>query len=305
MYTPIIPDSFPVLIIPSNNQLTDKKVKLGERLFNDPNISIDSTVMCASCHKQDLAFADSVSISPGVHGRLGDRNSPSLINAAFSPLINKDGGVTKLDIQALIPIEDHNEMGISIIELSKRLSDDQAYVHEFQNAFGRDPDGFTIPRAFSSYVRSLIDATTPYDEYLQGNKNALKPSEKRGLALFSSEELACATCHSGPLLTNFDFENNGLYEEYEDLGRALITLKKEDHGKFKIPSLRNIALTAPYMHNGKLSTLEAVIDHYSSGGSSHANKSDLINGFELSQGQQSDLLSFLNSLTSQDLQSIF
>jgi len=272
-----LPDYFPQLIIPKNNLLTNKKIELGKRLFNDRNISIDSTIMCASCHKRDLAFADSVSISPGIKGRLGDRNSPSLINAAFTPLINKDGGVSKLDIQALIPIEDHNEMGIHILELS------------------------TIPRALSSYIRSLVDDSCVYDDYLKGDIDALTDSATRGMNLFFSKTLACGTCHSGALLTNFEFENNGLYEDYTDIGRALITLQESDQGKFRIPTLRNIALTAPYMHDGSLSTLEQVIDHYSSGGSSHPNKSILITGFVLSEKQQSDLINFLLSLTSQDL----
>jgi len=299
-----LPEDFPPLHIPANNQLTNKKIKLGERLFNDINISIDSTIMCASCHKRELAFADSLSISPGVQGRLGDRNSPSLINAAFSPLINKDGGVTKLDIQALIPIEDHNEMGISIIELSKRLADDQEYSDLFRQAFDQDPNGFTIPRAFSSYVRSLVDNSSMYDEFLQGDSTALSDSAERGMKLFFSDDLACSNCHNGPLLTSFEFGNNGLYEEYNDLGRALITLDSLDHGKFRIPSLRNVSLTAPYMHNGSIPTLERVIDHYASGGSSHTSKSQFIKGFKISHGQKSDLLGFLNALTSQDFKNI-
>jgi len=296
-----LPDYFPQLIIPKNNLLTNKKIELGKRLFNDRNISIDSTIMCASCHKRDLAFADSVSISPGIKGRLGDRNSPSLINAAFTPLINKDGGVSKLDIQALIPIEDHNEMGIHILELSSRLKNDHEYSDLFHEAFEQEPNAFTIPRALSSYIRSLVDDSCVYDDYLKGDIDALTDSATRGMNLFFSKTLACGTCHSGALLTNFEFENNGLYEDYTDIGRALITLQESDQGKFRIPTLRNIALTAPYMHDGSLSTLEQVIDHYSSGGSSHPNKSILITGFVLSEKQQSDLINFLLSLTSQDL----
>lgn len=300
-YSPAIPGYFPELVIPEKNPLSKKKIRLGERLFNDPTLSIDSTIMCASCHKRELAFADSLAISPGVFGKLGDRNSPSLINAAFSPLINRDGGVTKLDIQALIPIEDHNEMGISIIELSQRLEQDHEYSKLFQDAFNQTPNGFTIPRAFSSYVRSLIDGSSPYDEFLQGNVTAMSDSAIRGMNLFNSDSLACSNCHSGPLLSKFNFEHNGLYKNYKDFGRALITLKKEDQGKFRIPSLRNISLTAPYMHDGSLSTIDEVIDHYISGGTDHQNKSNFINGFALNKNQKSDLKEFLKTLTSRDL----
>lgn len=299
-----MPGHFPQLDIPKNNLLTRQKIELGERLFNDPSLSIDSTIMCASCHKRELAFADSVSISPGVYGKLGDRNSPSLINAAFSPLINKDGGVTKLDIQALIPIEDHNEMGISIIELSKRLEQDEEYAVLFQDAFDQGPNGFTIPRAFSSYIRSLIDGASPYDDFLLGDSTAMSDSAIRGMKLFFSDSLACGQCHSGALLTNFKFENNGLYQDYKDFGRALITLEKQDHGKFRIPSLRNVALTAPYMHDGSIETLEDVIAHYSKAGSPHINKSNLIKGFTLDSKQRSYLLHFMQSLTSQNLNSM-
>ena len=293
------PAHFPNLLIPENNPLTQQKIDLGERLFDDKNLSIDSTIMCSSCHKAHLALADSLPISPGVYGRLGERNSPSLINAAYAPLINRDGGVAKLDIQALIPIEDHNEMGISILKLSKRLSQDQSYVDAFGEAFGRGPDGFTIPRALASYVRSLVDASTPYDKYLGGQKDSLSPAAQRGLHLFNSEELACSSCHSGPLLTSFEFENNGLYTDYADRGRALISLREDDIGKFRIPSLRNVALTAPYMHDGSLATLDDVIAHYASGGQSHKNKSHLLKGFSLSADQHLDLLAFLEALTSE------
>lgn len=293
------PSYFPEVSIPDNNLLTQEKIELGERLFGDKNLSIDSTIMCSSCHKAHLALADSLPISPGVFGRLGERNSPSLINAAYAPLINRDGGVAKLDIQALIPIEDHNEMGISILKLSKRLRQNPSYVSAFEKAFDRGPDGFTIPRALASYVRSLVDASTPYDKYLTGQVDSLSLAAQRGLRLFKSEELACHSCHSGPLLTSFEFENNGLYEDYTDRGRALITLNDNDVGKFRIPSLRNVVLTAPYMHDGQLATLDDVIAHYASGGQSHRNKNPLLKGFSLTLEQRKDLLAFLEALTSE------
>lgn len=295
------PDYFPPLPISDDNPLTQAKIDLGKQLFSDKSLSIDSTIMCGSCHKLEFALADSVAISPGVDGRRGKRNSPSLINAAFTTLVNKDGGVSKLDIQALIPIEDHEEMGISIIELTSRLDGHKEYDALFTHAFGRKADGYTIPRAFASYVRSLVDDSTLYDEYLKGDTTALSDTAIRGMKLFFSDALACGTCHTGGLLTNFEFENNGLYADYKDLGRALITLQTSDQGKFRIPSLRNVTLTSPYMHDGSVASLEDVIEHYASGGSLHPNKSELINGFKISPDEMTDLMSFLESLTSQDL----
>lgn len=296
-YPVLLPSHFPPIQTLSDNPLSVAKIALGERLFHDHSLSLDSTISCASCHKKEFAFADNRTLSLGITGRLPERNTPSLYNIAYVKNINKDGGVTKLDIQALVPIEDHNEMGISIIKLAERLQDDEVYKELFHEAYHRDPDAYTIPRALASFVRTLISGNSKYDQYLNGNNIVLSPEEKSGLELFQSDRLQCTQCHSGLHLSNESFENNGLYAVYEDLGRGGITLNKKDYGSFRVPSLRNVELTAPYMHDGSIASLEQVIDHYASGGATNDNKSHLIKGFTISTQEKSDLLSFLYTLT--------
>lgn len=293
----IIPSHFTPIPTLADNPISSEKIALGHRLFHDPNLSLDSTISCASCHKKEFAFADNKPISPGIHGRLTKRNTPSIFNVAYIKNINKDGGVQKLDIQALVPLEDENEMGISILELSRRLQNDPSYSILFNKAYNRIPDPYTIPRALASYVRTLLSGHSKYDQFLKGDINALSDKEKQGLALFNSEKLQCATCHAGIHLANEAFENNGLYEMYKDLGRGGITLNKADYGKFRIPSLRNVALTAPYMHDGSIATIEQVIEHYASGGASNEYKSPLITGFTLTTQEKDQLIAFLFALT--------
>lgn len=289
------PESFPNFPIPKDNLITQERYELGRQLFGDKRLSLDETISCKSCHKLEYALADNVSISPGIDGKIGKRNTPSLINVGYVPLINKDGGVTRLDLQALVPIEDEHEMGISIIQLIHRLEDDVVYQRAAQRAYGRNLDAYVISRALATYVRTFIGGTSRYDDYLEGNKIALTANEIKGNKIF--KRLQCDHCHSGILFTNNKFENNGLYFDYKDLGRGQITLIESDHGKFRVPSLRNVALTAPYMHDGSVSNIEDVIRHYKSGGHQHQNKSSYIQSFELSSSDEKHLISFLQSLT--------
>ncbi len=297
-YDLYLPNGFPMPDFPDDNELTKARVALGKKLFYDPILSRDSSLSCASCHKPALAFADNVAISPGVEGRLGLRNSPTLGNVAYLTLINKDGGVPKLDFQPLVPIEDENEMDLHPLVAAERLNAHPDYPVLFLKAYDRDAHPFTITRALGAFMRILISGNSPYDQYTyQGNESALSAAQVRGKDLFFSERLSCGNCHTGFNFTNNQFENNGLYEDYEDDGRQRVTGLPEDDGKFRIPTLRNIEKTAPYMHDGSLSTLEAVVDHYNAGGSGHHNKSPLIKPLNLSAQEQSDLIAFLKSLT--------
>jgi len=291
------PDGLPPILISENSPYSYPKSALGRRLFFDKNISIDSTITCANCHLPEYAYSDTTRFSNGVNNGTTDRNSPSLIYAGFSPLINKDGGVVKLDLQALIPIEDHNEMGIHILSLAERLQADQLYNQTFIDAFDREPDAFTIPRALAHFIRTLPTASSSYDKFVAGDEDAMTDTEKKGMDLFISDRLQCASCHSPPLFSTFEFANNGIYDSYEDLGRALISQDSTDIGKFRIASLRNISLTGPYMHDGSMETLEEVIQHYASGGSQHVNKDDRIHGFDISQEETEELLAFFSALT--------
>jgi len=291
-----LPVHFPPPAIPADNQLTEARVALGQRLFHDPILSADSTVSCVSCHKPGLAFADSLPVSPGIEGRLGFRNSPSLMNVAYLGLVNKDGGVPKLDLQPIVPIEEEAEMGLHILAAAGRLNAQPHYREAFLLAYGEEATPFTITRALASFLRTLISGNSLYDQYLQGQR-ALSPAAEKGKALFFSERTQCSSCHAGFNFTDNSFRNNGLYTSYEDKGRQRVTGRMQDIGKFRVPSLRNAALTAPYMHDGSLPDLRAVLQHYNRGGSGHANQDSLIRPLGLKPSEISELEAFLHSLT--------
>jgi len=294
-----IPPGFEYPFIPDDNPLTQEKIELGKKLFYDPALSVDSSLSCAGCHKQEYAFSDHVSISEGVAGETGFRNAPSLANVAWYPIMLKDGGNPNLEMQVYVPLETHFEMNYNMVLLVDRLAKDPFYVADFKAVFGTGVDPFGITRALAAFERTLISGNSNFDQYIyQGNKTAMNASEIRGMNLFFSNELNCASCHNGYLFTDNTFQNDGYFSDYSaDSGRARITLLHADVGKFRVPSLRNIALTAPYMHNGSVATLDELIDRYATGGSGHENQSELIKSFTLTPQQKNDLLNFLNALT--------
>lgn len=293
-----VPAGFSLPDIPVDNVLTKSRVALGRRLFYDPALSADSTRSCGSCHAPHLAFSDSTAVSLGIDNRAGTRNAPTLANVAYQKKLLREGGVPTLEMQILVPIQEHNEFDFNILLVAERLQKMPEYVALAEKAYGRIPDAFVITRSIAAFERTLLSGDSPYDHYaFQGKNNALSMIEKRGLDLFQSERLNCSKCHNGFLFTNQDFTNNGLYEIYPDSGRIRLTGLESDRGVFKVPSLRNIALTAPYMHDGSLSTLEAVIDHYQTGGKSHPNKSPLLKPFTLTGQERAELIAFLQSLT--------
>ena len=292
------PAHFPEIEYPDDNQFTDARYKLGKKLFYDPILSEGNEISCSSCHKPELAFAHDQKVSPGIEGRLGDRNSPSLANIAFHPRFMRDGGVPTLEMQALVPIADHFEMGSNIVVAAERMVQLEEYRTLSQQAYERTPDPYVITRALACFQRTLISGNSPYDDFAyKGNRFALDAREIRGMNIFLSDKTQCSTCHSGVLFSSFDYANTGLYESYDDDGRYRLTLEEGDRSKFKIPSLRNVGLSAPYMHDGSMNTLSEVIDHYASGGANHPNKSDLIKGFEISEIEKVDLIAFLHTLT--------
>lgn len=293
-----IPVHFPPVPQPDDNVFTPERWALGKRLFYDPVLSVDSSRSCASCHRQEKAFADESDLSVGVHGLRTSLNVPTLSNMAYQPYYTSAGGVATLEMQVLVPVQEHNELGFNIPGIVGRLKSIPAYVEWSKKAYGREPDAFVVTRALACFERSLISGQSAYDDYLRtGDKAALGESARRGLELFMSEKCGCDQCHSGILLSNFSFESNGLYENYPTEGRYRLTELASDLGKFKVPSLRNIALTAPYMHDGSMPDLETVVRHYESGGKPHVNKSPLIRGFTLTEAERKDLVSFLYSLT--------
>lgn len=295
-YTYAIPANFPKMDIPADNQPTKERIALGKMLFFDPILSKTNNISCGSCHFQKNAFADHKALSIGVNDRKGTRNSPTLANIGYHIAFFADGGVPSLELQVIAPIENPLEMDLPIDSAIARLNQNKDYVDFFQLAYGRNPDLFSLIRAIACFERTLLSGNSIYDQAEQG-KLQLTSSELRGKQLFFSDSLNCSQCHGGFNFTHFAFENNGLYQNYDDKGRQNVTVRPQDEGKFKVPSLRNIELTAPYMHDGSFENLEKVIEHYENGGQKHKNQSNLIQGFSLSKEEKQDLINFLKTLT--------
>ena len=293
-----LPPGFDSLPIPENNKLSIERVNLGKKLFQEKALSIDSSISCLTCHKPNLYFTDGIPKSKGLDGEIVERNSPSLLNVGYQTKLLREGGMPTLEMQVLVPIQEHKEFNFNIVDLSERLKKDSIYVELAKKAYNREIDPFVITRALSAYERTLISGNSNYDKYFfQGDKKALSKNELKGYKLFTSKELNCTSCHSDFNFSNYKTYNNGLYKKYNDPGRARLTKLNFDKGKFKVPSLRNVEFTGPYMHDGSLKTLEEVIHHYAKGGEDHPNKSDLITGFSITNKEINYLVSFLKSLT--------
>ena len=283
---------------PRENLQSDEKIELGRKLFFDKRLSIDNSIACASCHIPEFAFTDRLTVSQGVEGRQTNRNAPSILNSGYLKTVMFDAHLESLEMQIIVPIQEHVEMGISMVELIARLSKVDTYVKQAHNIYNRDFDAWVLTRSIAAFERSLISDRSRFDAYRYGQKNSvLNKSEKAGWKLFS-EKLYCTKCHPAPHFTTFSAENNGLYKDYgSDKGRFRIHHDSTDIGKFKVPSLRNISLTYPYMHDGSIETLEDVLSHYSTGGADHFNQSDIIKPFIMSGAEKRDLIAFLKSLT--------
>ncbi|MDW8301599.1 MAG: cytochrome c peroxidase [Bacteroidia bacterium] len=283
--------------IPKDNLLTDKRVQLGKMLFFDKSLSKDKTIACASCHIPQYAFSDSGNtVSKGVHQGKTIRNTPMIFNAVYQDRFFMDGRAKSLEEQALGPLLHPQEMGMTEKEIVQVVKSNPTYKKLFKECYG-EINLKTICAAIACFERTIISTSSPYDRDLQGDTTALTPAQKRGRALFFSFKIGCQKCHNGHLLTNREFMNIGLDEEYKDQGLYNITKQEADKGKFITPSLRNVAITPPYMHDGRFRTLEEVIDFYATGGKSHPNKAPQMSSFILSPSQKADLIAFLHSLT--------
>ena len=293
-----VPIGFPDPNIPDDNKLTRSRIALGKQIFYDPILSKDSSRSCGSCHNQYLAFADSSDVSFGIEQRAGTRNSPSIANVAYQKALLREGGVPTLEMQVLVPIQDHNEFNYNMLLIVDRMKRIPAYVEAAQKAYNREIDPFVITRSIAAFERTLLSGNSPFDQWFyQKKNNAVGETVIRGYSLFTSDRLNCIKCHNGFLFTDQSFTNNGLYVDYPDSGRIRLTGFDVDRAVFKVPSLRNVGLTAPYMHDGSLKSLDAVIDHYQTGGKAHPNKSIFLKSFMLSAQERLELLAFLNSLT--------
>ena len=290
-----VPAHFPAYVEPADNPLNEAKWELGRHLFFDERFSADGMLSCASCHNPSLAMADSLAVTPGSSGALGVRNAPALVNLAWQPRFHREGGVSSLEAQVLAPVQEPTEFHRDLVELVDQLGQDLQYQEWAQEGFDRPFDAYVMTRALAAFQRTLISGSAPYDRWLQGQAEALSPAALRGRDRF--KEFECASCHQGVMLSDFATHNTGLYASYVDQGAYRLTFDSTDIGAFKTPSLRNVALTAPYMFDGSLPTLQSVLEHYASGGSGHVNQDERIQARALSARDRSDLIAFLESLT--------
>ncbi|MDB2427336.1 cytochrome-c peroxidase [Flavobacteriaceae bacterium] len=319
-YTPIpysleVPELFKqkliAPLIPINNPLTEEGIALGKKLFFDKKLSKDNTQSCASCHNPRNSFTDSLRFSLGVDGVPGSRNSMPLFNLGwnFNDKFAWDGKELSLERQALEPVINPIEMHNSWSNVALRLQQDQEYPSMFLNAFGTERiDSTLVTKAIAQFERTLISGNAKFDQYLLGN-TSLNQQELNGFTIFMSEDKGdCFHCHGGdnnPLWTDNDFHNNGLDSSFNDLGLGAVTGDLNDNGKFKSPSLRNLIYTAPYMHDGRFSTLEEVINHYSEGLLNSSTIDPLMKkvnqgGVQLTPLEKADLKAFLITLTDTD-----
>jgi len=292
----LLPNGFPAIASPADNPLTEASVAMGKALFFDKRLSRDGTISCASCHFPERAFSDTIARSIGVDGRIGMRNSPPLINLAWHSAFFRDGGVPTLEQQVIAPIHDPLEMDFSITRAAADLRYQEPYSTLSQRAYGKPMEAWELARALAAYERTLVSGWSRYDRYLNGDASALSANELNGLELFRSDALNCTACHSGFDLSDHGYHNVGQYISYTDPGRERITLIPSDNGKFKTPTLRNIGRTAPYMHDGALPTLEAVIEFFATGGLAHANRDPEMRTFALNPQEKADLIAFLHAL---------
>ena len=292
----------PVPPIPLSNLETPAKVALGKKLFFDPKLSVNGAISCAFCHMPKVGYADPKPFSIGVGGKRGGRNAPPVLNAAYMNLQFWDGRAGSLEEQALGPLTNPVEMANpntqAVVERLRKIP----YYHQtFQDVFGGDVSSDSIAEAIAAYERTLVTPNSPYDKFLMGNKSALSSKQMKGLVLFKGKA-RCVLCHSGALLSDQVYHNLGVPQTGPlpaDVGRYAVTHNPRDKGKFRTPSLRNIALTAPYMHDGVFKTLGQVVDFYNKGGgrSPYATKDILLVPLHLSITEKKELIAFLQALT--------
>lgn len=295
------PDYFPAPVYDfTNNQFTQKRFLLGKKIFFDKQLSSDGTISCNSCHAQTHGFADhNVSFSLGVNGAIGSRNSPSIANMIWSPYFMWDGGVNHIEVFSVAPITNPDEMHETMSNVLSKLNSNIQYRKLFKEAYGSDliTDQLLL-KAITLFMSKIISCNSKYDKMRQG-KVEYNSMENEGYDLFKQK---CASCHTEPLFTNYQFINNGIDSVFTDLGRAKITFNNEDRGKFKVPSLRNIELTYPYMHDGRFWSLEQVLNHYRSGiRNSETLHPTLTNGIQITELEQQKIISFLRTLTDYNL----
>lgn len=296
----VVPDGWPY---PQNDfsddPLTKEKFILGRKLFYETKLSSNNKISCGSCHQHSAAFSDEGdAFSPGVNAVLGVRNSPALFNLNWHNEFMWDGRFAQLHDQPLSPITDEREMNEIIERALLKLGTDPEYRRLAKSAYGTEViTSWHLSHALTQFMGMLVSSNSKYDRYTRGEAT-LSATETNGLSLFQSN---CSGCHPAPLFSNYSYRNNGLDSVFSDAGRAVVTALSSDIGKFKVPSLRNIYLTKPYMHDGRFSTLNAVLDHYSSGVKNYPTlDTSLCGGIPLTAQEKLDIIAFLKTLTDEN-----
>ncbi len=321
-----LPEGFEPPPVPADNPMSQAKVELGRRLFYERRLSVSGERACATCHRQEFAFTDGHATPLGADGHRGPRSAMSLVNVAYAENLTwANPTLDTLEEQALVPlfVDEPLELGAQFVidEVVETLRDDDDYAELFVASFPNEAAPVSvagITRALAAFERTIIAAGSPYDRYRLGDDDALGANALRGLALFEDARIGCSACHSGPLLDGARgrFDNIGLYNigssgayPSPNAGLFEFTHDPADQGRYAVPTLRNVALTAPYMHDGSIADLRGVIDHFAAGGRTEAttahdapgrdnpNKSALVSGFSLTSQEREDLVAFLEALT--------
>jgi cytochrome c peroxidase len=269
--------------VPEGNPLTAEKIELGRRLFGDRRLSRDGSIACVSCHDPARAFSDGRRVAVGVFGRVGRRNAPAIVNRGYGRAFFWDGRIPTLEEQVLKPIEDPNEMDLAIAEAARRIG---LSVED-------------LSRALASYVRSILSGSSPYDRYVNGARTALTREQQTGLQIFRGKG-GCTACHIGPNLTDEQLHNTGIAwrgPAYSTSGEGVFADEGAGNGRFKTPTLREVAATAPYMHDGSLATVEAVVDYYDRGGNKNPFLDPELHALGLTAPEKHALTAFLRALS--------
>lgn len=289
-----VPRGLPKLEHPKDNPPTAQKIALGKQLYFDKRLSQDKSISCASCHDPKKGWSNGEQFATGVRNQLGGRNAPTIINSAYNRFQFWDGREPSLEHQALGPIANPIEMSMKLDEVVARLNKIEGYRKQFREVFGTDVTEKNIAKAIAAYERTILSGDAPFDRFKAGDKSALSESAQRGMKLFFNKA-RCSSCHTGPNFTDNGFHNVGIGMDKAkpDPGRQVISKLEGDTGSFKTPTLREVARSAPYMHDGRFKTLEEVVEHYNKGGIANDYLDEEIFALNLSEQEKKDLVTFL------------
>jgi len=297
----LVPKGLPPLRIPDDNPMTPAKVALGKQLYFDKRMSVDNSVSCASCHDPKKGWSNAEQFATGVGGQKGGRNAPTVLNSAYFSLQFWDGRAKHLEGQALGPIQNPIEMNMKLDQVVERLNKIEGYKQQFQKVFNTDVTGEGIAKAIAAFERTVLSGDAPYDRFKAGDKTALSDAAQRGMKVFFNKA-NCSACHTSSNFSDGAFHNIGIgmSAKEPDLGRFVHTKLPGDRGAFRTPTLREIARTGPYMHDGSMKTLEEIVDWYNKGGHPNPQLDEEIFPLKLSDQDQADLVTFLKEGLSSD-----